>query len=202
MCSFDVVNEIAFLVSLLGMASFSFISCPLLACSRGWVGWQLNIFPQGLACSLLHREHWFQASCAKVCAGWWDCCKVELAAFPLWVCRPQHMHVCTHMHTHAPHIHVNDVVSACGWKKNFPYLNQGVEKTSLLRRETLLTQWTNILIIRESRLWGHGCIYFYSPKTKECEEWSCHTPVDLLIGWGRMWSSDTLTGWLGKDGGL
>ena len=38
---------------------------------------------------------------------------------------------------------------------------------------------------------------FIAQKTKECEERSCHTPVDLLIGWGRMGSSDTLGGCLG-----
>ena len=32
------------------------------------------------------------------------------------------------------------------------------------------------------------------------EEWSYHTPVDLLLVWGRMGTSDALTGWLGKDG--
>ena len=77
------------------------------------------------------------------------------------------------------------VVSACGRKKNFLYLNQDVEKTSLLRQEALLTQWVNFLIIRESCLWPHGRVCFYSPETKECGEWSCHTLVDLLTGWGR-----------------
>ena len=43
----------------------------------------------------------------------------------------------------------------------------------------------------------HGCVCVYSPKTKECEEWSCHIPVDLLVGWGRMGSLDSLAGWLG-----
>lgn len=43
----------------------------------------------------------------------------------------------------------------------------------------------------------HGPVCFYSPKTKECEGWSCHTSVDVLIGWGRMASSNTLVGWLG-----
>ena len=84
------------------------------------------------------------------------------------------------------------VVSARGWKKNFLDLNQGVEKTSLLRQETLLTQWADFLII-----WAHGHVCFDSPKTKEGKEWSCHTPVDLLIGWGRMGSSTTLADWLG-----
>jgi len=92
------------------------------------------------------------------------------------------------------------VVSARGWKKNFPDLNQGAETTSLLRQETLLTQWADFLIIRESQPWAHGRVCFYSLKMKECEEWFCQTPVDLLIGWGRMGSSDTLAGWLGKDG--
>ena len=77
------------------------------------------------------------------------------------------------------------VVSARGWKKNFPDLNQGAETTSLLRQETLLTQWADFLIIRESQPWAHGCVCFYSPETKEYEEWSWYTPVDLLIGWGR-----------------
>ena len=85
-------------------------------------------------------------------------------------------------------------------EKNFPDLNQNVEKTSLLRQETLLTQWADFLIIRESQIWVNSRVCFYSPKTKDCEEWSCHTPVDLLVGWGRMGSSDTLAGWLGKDG--
>ena len=98
--------------------------------------------------------------------------------------------------------------STRGWKKNFLDLNQGVEKTSLLQ-ETLITQWANFWIIRESQLWEHGHVCFYSPKTKKYEEWSCHTLVDLLIGWaewslliqfligwGRMGSPDTLAGWL------
>ena len=75
------------------------------------------------------------------------------------------------------------MVFAREWKTNFPDLNQGVEKTSLLRLETLFTQWANFLIIREHRLWAHGRVYIYSPKSKECEEWTCHTSVDLLIGW-------------------
>ena len=37
---------------------------------------------------------------------------------------------------------------------------------------------------------------FIAQRQRECEEWSCHTPVDLLNG-GRMESSDTLSGWLG-----
>ena len=41
-----------------------------------------------------------------------------------------------------------------------------------------------------------GGVCFYSPKIKEWEERSCHTPVDLLVGWGRWGSSDTLAGWL------
>ena len=45
---------------------------------------------------------------------------------------------------------VTFVFSAHGWKKNFPDLNQGVEKISLLREETLLTQWAKSLITRES----------------------------------------------------
>ena len=85
--------------------------------------------------------------------------------------------------------------SACGWKKNFLDSKQGVEKTSLLRQETLLTQWADFLII-----WAHGHVCFDSPKTKEGKEWSCHTPVDLLMGWGRMGSLNTFPGWLGKDG--
>lgn len=39
--------------------------------------------------------------------------------------------------------------------------------TSLLRQETLLTQWVNFLIIRENGPWVHGCVYFYIPETKE-----------------------------------
>ena len=62
------------------------------------------------------------------------------------------------------------VVSARGWKKNVPDLKQGVEKTSLLRQVTLLTQWTDFLIIRGSQLWVHGPACFYSPETKEYEE--------------------------------
>ena len=89
------------------------------------------------------------------------------------------------------------VVSARGWKKNVPDLKQGVEKTSLLRQETLSTQWADFLVIQESPLWSHCRVCFYSPKTKECEEWSCYTPVDLLIGWGRVGSSVTLAAWLG-----
>ena len=92
------------------------------------------------------------------------------------------------------------MVSARGWKKNFPDLKQGVEKTSFLRQEALLTQWADFLIIREGRLWVRGLVCFYSPETKECEAWSCHTPVDLLIGWRRMESLDRLADWLGKDG--
>ena len=42
------------------------------------------------------------------------------------------------------------VVSALGWKKNFPDLKQGVEMTTLLRQETPLTQWPDFLIIRKS----------------------------------------------------
>ena len=78
------------------------------------------------------------------------------------------------------------VLSAREWKKNFLDLNQRVEKASLWRQETLLIQWADFLIIRESRLWAHGHVRFYSPKTMDSEEWSCHTPVDLLIGWGGM----------------
>ena len=37
---------------------------------------------------------------------------------------------------------------------------------------------------------------FYSPETQEWEEWS-YTSADLLIGGGRMGSSDTPAGWLG-----
>ena len=101
------------------------------------------------------------------------------------------------------------VVFACGWKKNFQDLNQGVEKTSLLRRETLLTQWGSFLIIRERRLWGHGRVCVYSPRQSArsglavhmltCwlvgEEWSLL--IQLLLGWGRMVSWDILAAWLG-----
>ena len=45
---------------------------------------------------------------------------------------------------------VDVVVSAHGCKKNFPDLNQGIEKTSLLREKTFVTQWANFLILRES----------------------------------------------------
>ena len=50
-------------------------------------------------------------------------------------------------------LEMDDVVlSAREWKKNFLDLNQRVEKASLWRQETLLTQWADFLIIRESRL--------------------------------------------------
>lgn len=45
-------------------------------------------------------------------------------------------------------------------------------------------------------------VCLYSPETKECQERFCHSPVDLLIGWGGMGSSDTIAAWLGKDGVL
>ena len=89
------------------------------------------------------------------------------------------------------------MVSACGWSKNFPDSKQGEEKTSLLRQETLLIQWADFPIIRESQHWTRGHICFYSSGTKSKER-SCHTPVDLLVGWGRMGSSDILAGWLGE----
>lgn len=61
----------------------------------------------------------------------------------------------------------------------------------------LLTQWADFLITWERRPWVQGRVCSSSPETKECEEWSCRAPVDLLMGWGRMASPDTLTGWLG-----
>ena len=81
------------------------------------------------------------------------------------------------------------VGSAYGWKKYFPDLNQDVEKTRLLRTETLFTQWTSIQITR-----AQGRVCFYSPETKE---WRRGLAIHLLIGWGGMESSDTLAGWLG-----
>ena len=50
-------------------------------------------------------------------------------------------------------------------EKNFLDLKQGVEKTSLLRQETLLTQWADFLIIRESGLGAWACL-FLEPKDK------------------------------------
>ena len=88
------------------------------------------------------------------------------------------------------------VVSACGWKNNFPDSKQE-EKTSLLKQETLLTQQADFLIIRGSRPWARGRSVFIAQKTRKCEERSCHIPVDPLIGLGIMGSSDTLAGWLG-----
>ena len=41
------------------------------------------------------------------------------------------------------------MVSAGGWKKNFPDSKQGVEQTRLLRQETLLPQQADLLIFRE-----------------------------------------------------
>lgn len=58
------------------------------------------------------------------------------------------------------------VVSARGWKKNFPDLNQDVEKTSLLRQLTLLTQWANILIIRKSQLCAHVVSVFIAQRQR------------------------------------
>ena len=37
----------------------------------------------------------------------------------------------------------------------------------------------------------------FSAQRQESEEESCHTPVELPIGWGRMGSLDTPAGWLG-----
>ena len=51
------------------------------------------------------------------------------------------------------------------------------KKDKFMEEETLLMQWADFLIIRESRPWQHGRVCFYSPKTKEREAWpSCHTP--------------------------
>ena len=87
------------------------------------------------------------------------------------------------------------MVSARRWKKNLLDLIQGVEKTSLLGK-----RHCNIVgrlpDNQESQPWARGHVCFYSPKTKECEAWSCHTPVDLLVEWGRVGSLDTLAGWL------
>ena len=90
--------------------------------------------------------------------------------------------------------------SACGWKKNFLDSKQGVEKTSLLRQEPLLTQQADFPIIKESQPWAHGGVCFCSPETMVCKKRSCHSPVDLLSGWGRLGSSDTPASQLGKDG--
>lgn len=54
-------------------------------------------------------------------------------------------------------------------------------KDHFIEARDTVTQWAGSLIIRESRLWVHGCVCFCSPKTKECEEGSCLTPADLLI---------------------
>ena len=82
----------------------------------------------------------------------------------------------------------------CRLEKNFPDSEQGEEKTSLLKKEMLLTQWADFLLIRESRPWGCGCICIYSP---EREERSHHIPADLLIGWGKMGLPIHLD-WLGR----
>ena len=69
-----------------------------------------------------------------------------------------------------------------GQKKNFPGSEQGEEKVSLLRQETLLIQRANFLIIRESQTQVHVHVFFfYSSETKKREERSQDTPADLLI---------------------
>ena len=51
------------------------------------------------------------------------------------------------------------VVSAHRWKKNFPDSKTGLERTSLLRQETLLTQLAEFLIFRKSISWAHGRVF-------------------------------------------
>jgi len=70
-----------------------------------------------------------------------------------------------------------------------------------MRQQTLLTQWTRLPDNQGELTLGAQSGLFAEPKTKEgCGEWSCHTPADLLLGWGRMGSSDMLTGWLRQGG--
>lgn len=69
-----------------------------------------------------------------------------------------------------------------GQKKKNSQHSKVKRKKSLLRKGTLLVQWDDFLIIRESWPQACGCVCFYSP---ERQERSCYTPADLLIGWGK-----------------
>lgn len=90
------------------------------------------------------------------------------------------------------------MVSAHGWKKDFLDLKPGVEKTSLSRQETPLTERADSPTVRESRLWARGRVCLYGLKTGQSRrEGSCRPPADLLVGWGRMGSPETLAGCLG-----
>ena len=83
----------------------------------------------------------------------------------------------------------------CMWvrKKNFLDPKQSEKKSSLLRQGTLLTQWADFLIIKESwpRVCGHIC--FYNPGRGEVSQYT-PWPADWL---GKEESNDTLDGMLG-----
>ena len=94
---------------------------------------------------------------------------------------------------------VGNGVSARRWKKNFLDLNQGVEKTSSLRQETLNAVGQlpdnqreptgrivmSVFIAQRQGSARCGLAMYLLTGWLVGEEWGLWTP--LLVGWGHMW---------------